>query len=216
MRRRTLIVLAVIFGMSFCGGEPGEESGGSCEACGTGIPCVAGSCLTMEGYSGFTGQDNGDETVTDTSTGLMWQKTQSVSQMFYDDAAQFCDGLNLGGNDDWRLPAIDELRSLVKGCQALELDGDCPIYTNCGEACVDQGMNGWDSDGGEGSCFCEESAGPGIDGAYLSESFGEAGAAWSSTSLPGQDAMAAKLHFGGGYIRWDGKAGDDQYVRCVR
>ena len=102
------------------------------------------------------------------------------------------------------------------GCQALELGGDCPVYANCNEECVDQGLNGWEADAGEGSCFCKEPDGPGTDGAYLSDLLGIAGTTWSSTSLPGQEGRAAKLHFRGGYIRWDGKTGDDQYVRCVR
>jgi hypothetical protein len=59
---------------------------------------------------GYT--DNGDGTVTDTSSGLMWQQSSS-SNKTWEQALAYCEGLNLGGNTDWRLPTIKELRSLA-------------------------------------------------------------------------------------------------------
>ena len=56
--------------------------------------------------------DNGDETVTDTSTGLMWQKDGSA-QRNWKEALSYCENLSLAGYDDWRLPDINELQSLV-------------------------------------------------------------------------------------------------------
>jgi len=56
--------------------------------------------------------DNSNGTVTDTSTGLMWQKASS-SNKTWEEALVYCEGLNLGGHTDWRLPTIKELRSLV-------------------------------------------------------------------------------------------------------
>jgi len=64
--------------------------------------------LTAAG--GYT--DNGNGTVTDTSTGLMWQQAGS-STMTWEQALAYCEGLNLGDNTDWRMPTIKELRSLV-------------------------------------------------------------------------------------------------------
>ena len=57
--------------------------------------------------------DNGDGTVTDTSTGLMWQQQAGSSIQTWEQALAYCEGLNLGGYTDWRLPTIKELRSLV-------------------------------------------------------------------------------------------------------
>ena len=57
--------------------------------------------------------DNGDGTVSDTSTGLMWQQAGSSSSMDWEDALAYCEGLNLGGYSDWRLPTFKELHSLV-------------------------------------------------------------------------------------------------------
>jgi Protein of unknown function (DUF1566)/Viral BACON domain len=56
--------------------------------------------------------DNGDGTVTDISSGLMWQKFSS-SNKTWEQALAYCAGLNLGGHTDWRLPTVKELRSLT-------------------------------------------------------------------------------------------------------
>jgi hypothetical protein len=66
------------------------------------------------GQSGSLGNlvINGDGTVTDTSTGLMWQQ-QTAGQMTWEEAINYCEGLSLGGYSDWRLPNRNELQSLV-------------------------------------------------------------------------------------------------------
>ncbi len=58
--------------------------------------------------------DNGDGTVTDPNTGLMWQQAE-VGAMNWQTALAYCDDLVLpvGGYDDWRLPDRYELQSLV-------------------------------------------------------------------------------------------------------
>ena len=55
--------------------------------------------------------DNGDGTVTDTSTSLMWQKATSYT--YWEQALSYCENLSLAGYNDWRLPTIKELQSLV-------------------------------------------------------------------------------------------------------
>lgn len=55
--------------------------------------------------------DNGDGTVTDHMTGLMW--STSYSSAYWGTAMQNCDNSTLAGHDDWRLPNIRELRSLL-------------------------------------------------------------------------------------------------------
>lgn len=56
--------------------------------------------------------DNGDGTVTDTSTGLMWQQSYSNLNE-WEVALHYCENLTLAGYDDWRLPNINELQSIV-------------------------------------------------------------------------------------------------------
>lgn len=62
--------------------------------------------------------DNGDGTVTDVTTGLMWQQTSSVNSMTWQDGLAYAENLELGGStenpyDDWRVPTREELRSLL-------------------------------------------------------------------------------------------------------
>ncbi len=56
--------------------------------------------------------DNGDSTVTDRATGLVWQKYQPASQMNWEQALNYAQSLLLAGHGDWRLPDIKELQSL--------------------------------------------------------------------------------------------------------
>jgi hypothetical protein len=57
--------------------------------------------------------DNGNGTVTDTYTGLIWQQASSYFTRIWAQALVDCEDLSLGGYTDWRLPTIKELRSLV-------------------------------------------------------------------------------------------------------
>ncbi len=56
--------------------------------------------------------DNGDGTITDNVTGLMWAQDQSGAGMDWEQAATYCSNLTLNGYDDWRLPTIKELWSI--------------------------------------------------------------------------------------------------------
>jgi len=56
--------------------------------------------------------DNGDGTVSDLVTGLMWQQDPGNKKTF-DEAVAGAASLNLGGYSDWRLPTIKELYSLI-------------------------------------------------------------------------------------------------------
>ena len=55
--------------------------------------------------------DNGDGTVTDNNTGLMWQKMDG-GEMTFENAGAYCENLSLGGYTDWRLPTGIELFSI--------------------------------------------------------------------------------------------------------
>ena len=56
--------------------------------------------------------DNGDGTVTDQVTGLVWQKDYLV--LSQREAAEKAKSLTLGGHSDWRIPSIRELYSLMQ------------------------------------------------------------------------------------------------------
>jgi len=57
--------------------------------------------------------DNGDGTVTDRHTGLMWQKTPDFVTRYWEDAGKYARSLTLAGHRDWRLPTIKELFSIA-------------------------------------------------------------------------------------------------------
>ena len=57
--------------------------------------------------------DNGDGTIIDTTTGLMWQRGNDGETRLWDEAGQYANDLKLAGHSDWRLPTIKELVWLV-------------------------------------------------------------------------------------------------------
>lgn len=57
--------------------------------------------------------DNGDGTITDNVTGLMWQKVMG-KKISFEEAFQRATNFELGGYRDWRVPTIKELYSLIK------------------------------------------------------------------------------------------------------
>jgi len=59
-------------------------------------------------------RDNGNGTVTDLNTGLVWQQGDDHNNVTrtWQGACDYCDALNLGGKTDWRLPTKRELASL--------------------------------------------------------------------------------------------------------
>ena len=82
-------------------------------------------CLGTPAFGAF--QDNHDGTITDTATGLMWQKCSmgqtynastngcdgSASSYTWQQALAECESLVLAGHSDWRLPNRNELQSIV-------------------------------------------------------------------------------------------------------
>jgi hypothetical protein len=112
-------------GLGGAGGTEGSAGtigiGGTGESGGTG---GTGGTSDSGGISSNTYKINGDGTVTDETTGLMWTRCAaglsgndcsegSASTYTWQEAMDYCDGLNFAGHDDWRLPAINELVSLV-------------------------------------------------------------------------------------------------------
>jgi hypothetical protein len=57
--------------------------------------------------------DNGDGTVTDHATGLMWQQSDDGNRYDWENALDYAEDLSLAGHTDWRLPNAKELHSIV-------------------------------------------------------------------------------------------------------
>jgi hypothetical protein len=57
--------------------------------------------------------DNGDGTITDNATGLMWMKNDNGEGISWENALSYAEGLEYAGYTDWRLPNAKELQSIV-------------------------------------------------------------------------------------------------------
>ena len=57
--------------------------------------------------------DNGDETISDRATGLMWQKADDGVARDWQESLAYAEGSELAGHNDWRLPNAKELQSIV-------------------------------------------------------------------------------------------------------
>jgi hypothetical protein len=52
-------------------------------------------------------------TVKDNGTGLTWQRQHFNNAMIWEDALSRCENLELGGYNDWRLPTVKELETIL-------------------------------------------------------------------------------------------------------
>jgi hypothetical protein len=89
-------------------------------------------------------KDNGDGTVTDAQTGLMWAARDNGHDINWADAKAYCRNYSGGGHTDWRMPTQDELAGLYDKEEPgsnhitplIKLSGCCPwaIETRGSEA----------------------------------------------------------------------------------
>ena len=142
-----------------------------------------------------------DETpCTDSSSALMWS-AMAPDQLDIDAAVAHCENLTEGGYDDWRLPDIDELRTLIEGCDGTVTYGSCrisdPDYLS---------SDYWDED----DCACEAG-----DSGY--SKFGTAGDVilWSSSVRSDHPDFNWYVDFNFGTVDSSLNSGGLD-VRCVR
>ncbi len=101
------------------------------------VQCVRGN--SSYGLNLFV--DNGNQTVTDQATGLMWAKIDSGTGMGWSNALAWVQAKNTArylGYSDWRLPDVKELQSIVDytrspdgtGSAALDPVFNCTQITN--------------------------------------------------------------------------------------
>jgi hypothetical protein len=88
---------------------------------------------------------NGDGTVTDPLTGLVWQQTLGTNDYSQADGVAYCAGLTLAGGG-WHLPTITELESIVDRRYSPTIDPTAfPSTPPAGfwSSSVASGGNGW-------------------------------------------------------------------------
>ena len=111
----------------------------------------------------------------DYETGLMWSAKSSAPST-YTDAVNFCTGWSEGGFNNWRVPTIDELRSLINGCSNTAVGGLCKASATNG--CLSSK-----------NCFTEETClSCGTTTASIISKFGDSERFWSS-SMDGDDGL---------------------------
>lgn len=143
----------------------GDMTWGFNEECADGCDSETGACNAILRDC----NESHHELCTDEETGLMWSKKSG--EKHWTDANQYCENLEELGFDDWRLPTIDELRTLILECEGTVTGGACPIS----EATEVLSNESWTDD-----CYCEESS-MGIYTKFGTEDWYEY--LWSSSSV---------------------------------
>jgi hypothetical protein len=184
-------------------------------------------------YGQNTFKDNGDSTITDKATGLMWAKYDSHGGMNWEAAlawAQTKNQANYCGHNDWRLPDIKELHSIVDYTRSPSTTNSAaidPVFT-CTDITNEAGNADfpwyWSS-----TTFCEGETTNGASACYLC--FGRAmgyffgfwldvHGAGAQRSDPKGGSLSSYTHAGNGYYNPRAPQGDAvriyNYVRLVR
>lgn len=141
----------------------------------------------------------------DPETKLMWS-TKVLNPMDWSTSVSYCEDLEEGGYSDWRLPTIDELRTLIRNCTNTEPDGDCRVTD---DGCLKESCAKY--------CGCDYRSGN--NGAYYSK-IGDDGDVllWSSSTRSDKTSYAWTVRFAGGGVSSYDKSYkyDDFKARCVR
>ncbi len=121
----------------------------------------------------------------DSSTGLIWS---AIANMTWNEAVSYCENLRETGGvcGGWRLPNINELRTLIIRCAGTMpgsscdvKDPDCLSYEEC-----------WSDD-----CYCEYT-----EGGFFSKFGDEHEIYWSSSALVDDTSRAWGVYFGYGVL----------------
>jgi len=115
--------------------------------------------------------------------------------------------LSLASYDDWRLPTISELRSLIRGCDGTVTGGLCGVTDDCTQStCI-----------GPSCQSCDSGAGPN-NGCYSpAELTGECDWYWSSSQVVDGGVDAWAVAFSDGRVDYaNGHYDNFGYARCVR
>ncbi len=138
--------------------------------------------------------------------GRMWSpiavETLEDAEMNWENALNYCENLTACGYDDWHLPTISELRTLIQNCPDIETGGACKISDSCTERdCYEASLchpNSCDYD--SSGKFSKIG-----DGKYF----------WSSSAVSDSNNYAWEINFVSAVISQHSK-NETGYVRCVR
>ena len=123
--------------------------------------------------------------------------SSKADKMTWNEAVNYCRNLDEGGYTDWRLPNIDQLRTLIQNHPGTQSGGSCPISERAGK--LAWGDRTRDCNGRNGS----------------DSKLGDTGWFWSSSIQSDYTDDAWYVNFGDGGV-YDGYKSGNSYVRCVR
>ncbi len=155
------------------------------------------------GYGQNSFNENGDGSITDSATGLMWSQDDSCMGLNWEETLAWVEQKNAEnylGYSDWRLPRAKELQSIVDYTRSPDTTGSAAIdalfYTSfiINEAGQIDTPCYWSS-----TTFANRTAAPGANAAYVA--FGRA--------MGYTNGRWADVH-GAGTLRSDPKAGDPE------
>ena len=151
-------------------------------------------------------QDNGDGTITDHASGLMWTQDDNGSGMNWGDALSYAESAGIAGYDDWRLPNAKELQSLVDYSRAPSVTNSAAIDPafNCTIITDEGGEENYPSYWTATTHASFQENTPGGAAAYVC--FGEA-LGWMEVPPTSGNYTLMDVH-GAGAQRSDPKAGD--------
>lgn len=170
------------------------------------------------GKSAFV--DNGDGTITDRATGLMWMKTDSGKGMNWRSALQYAENLNYAGYSDWRLPNAKELHSILDYSRSPDTTGSAAIDPIFGITSIVNEAGQKDYPYFWTSTTHRDGPTPASHAAYFA--FGRALGKMHNTIMDvhGAGAQRSDPKTGQSTTTWHGPQGDarrvDNYARCVR
>ena len=186
------------------------------------VRCVRGSVVDKN-----IGAENKEKTVLDTGLkqpllkkkryktieGIEWSD-RSSDAMSWEDAKKYCEDLPKDDNDnEWRLPDIDELRTLVQNCPKTETSGECKVSEKNGclsDSCFFSKESGSKEYASNCSCDNKEN-----NGGYYSKLSDSNIWLWSSSVRKGYNNDHWNVYFGSANVMTK-KNKDSSYVRCVR
>ncbi|MFI3200817.1 MAG: DUF1566 domain-containing protein [Eubacteriales bacterium] len=98
----------IAFGVNHSTGHIKAYPASSTPMMGKYVRAVRGDVYGAENYT-----DNGDGTITDNESGLMWLQVDLGVAVDWEEALSLAESSEFAGYDDWRLPNVKELQSIV-------------------------------------------------------------------------------------------------------
>jgi hypothetical protein len=176
---------------------------------------------TEYGINNFT--DNGDGTITDNATGLMWMQDDNGEGVLWPDALSYAEAREFAGHSDWRMADAKELQSIIDYSRSPATTSSAAIdpLFNCTQITNEAGQADYPYYWSSTTHGTWVTGNEGVWGAYVS--FGRAMGnmnGWQDVHGAGAQRSDPKTGDPTEYADGHGPQGDAvriyNYVRCVR